>query len=700
MGRKSLAILLAVTASVLPFSASAQEFITGAMPSPQSEMAATAKLPRARSPILLNKVDLSSMFPPPDSQGGLGSCTGWAIAYGARSYYLAAETKSRPDTPEEIASPAFQYNHTAVKPPEVARTCGGAYYTTALRFMSETGSLSLREWPYTDKICRPNNASASDLAKAAKNRVPGYRKLLPYGGVATSMNPFKEALQAGHPVMVAMVVYRNWYSYRGSHTFSIPAGVEPEGRGYHAMVVVGYDDARGAIRLQNSWGSNWGDDGYMWIDYDTFLRYTKEAYVFTGMQPAIKPLGDMDEFKPEPKPTPSPTPRPSPSPTPTPTPGTLLHKVQTLLKGYPAMEFAVSELDGRVIVNGHGCADAATQVRKQLRQMSDTMIIRLEETPWPACETRGLLQNAIDRGGVDLKVKNLTPDSPNQIRGLDVGAWVEEDVVVTPVFRNGDLLSMEVELEKERPYLQLFYVQADQSAKEVYRGRLPTDSNGDLKFEIGSKKSKVKLQLTPPYGTEAVIALAGSGPLVSKKLSPNAAESDFMDALRGALEGAKNRNAVFAASVVQLQVEDKTARSSNFLITPGEAEAIAPVDPFEVTDDAASSAAPVILNDTGPKIIVSDVHAGATAADEIVLNASFKAPDGLAIETSSVSVKYRSSTGWFDVTDRVRRKSEITSAGIASSPMQLPPGDHTIRITVLDSDGNEGIVDIPVKIAG
>ena len=108
----------------------------------------------------------------------------------------------------------------------------------------------------------------------------------------------------------------------------------------------------------------------------------------------------------------------------------------------------------------------------------------------------------------------------------------------------------------------------------------------------------------------------------------------------------------------------------------------------------------MILNDTGPKIIVSDVHAGATAADEIVLNASFKAPDGLAIETSSVSVKYRSSTGWFDVTDRVRRKSEITSAGIASSPMQLPPGTHTIRITVLDSDGNEGIVDIPVKIAG
>ena len=35
----------------------------------------------------------------------------------------------------------------------------------------------------------------------------------------------------------------------------------------HAVVLVGWDDSRNAWLLRNSWGSNWGEDGYMWIDY-------------------------------------------------------------------------------------------------------------------------------------------------------------------------------------------------------------------------------------------------------------------------------------------------------------------------------------------------------------------------------------------------------------------------------------------------
>ena len=36
----------------------------------------------------------------------------------------------------------------------------------------------------------------------------------------------------------------------------------------HAIVLVGWDDTKGAWLLKNSWGSaNWGEDGYMWIKY-------------------------------------------------------------------------------------------------------------------------------------------------------------------------------------------------------------------------------------------------------------------------------------------------------------------------------------------------------------------------------------------------------------------------------------------------
>lgn len=35
----------------------------------------------------------------------------------------------------------------------------------------------------------------------------------------------------------------------------------------HAVTLVGWDDSKGAWLVRNSWGTNWGEDGYMWIDY-------------------------------------------------------------------------------------------------------------------------------------------------------------------------------------------------------------------------------------------------------------------------------------------------------------------------------------------------------------------------------------------------------------------------------------------------
>jgi C1A family cysteine protease len=36
------------------------------------------------------------------------------------------------------------------------------------------------------------------------------------------------------------------------------------------MLVVGYDDTLGALRIQNSQGTDWGTGGYVWMTYTTF----------------------------------------------------------------------------------------------------------------------------------------------------------------------------------------------------------------------------------------------------------------------------------------------------------------------------------------------------------------------------------------------------------------------------------------------
>jgi hypothetical protein len=42
---------------------------------------------------------------------------------------------------------------------------------------------------------------------------------------------------------------------------------EPRNNGAHMVVLVGWDDTKGAWLMRNSWGTDWGDDGYGWIAY-------------------------------------------------------------------------------------------------------------------------------------------------------------------------------------------------------------------------------------------------------------------------------------------------------------------------------------------------------------------------------------------------------------------------------------------------
>ena len=48
----------------------------------------------------------------------------------------------------------------------------------------------------------------------------------------------------------------------------------------HMMTIVGYDDNinGGSFRVVNSWGKDWGDNGYMWMSYNDYRRYTDTTF--------------------------------------------------------------------------------------------------------------------------------------------------------------------------------------------------------------------------------------------------------------------------------------------------------------------------------------------------------------------------------------------------------------------------------------
>ncbi len=58
------------------------------------------------------------------------------------------------------------------------------------------------------------------------------------------------------------------------------------GFGGHAMCVVGYDDKNyvGSFLLMNSWGPEWGINGFAWVPYGVFKYFVREAYGLYPMQ--------------------------------------------------------------------------------------------------------------------------------------------------------------------------------------------------------------------------------------------------------------------------------------------------------------------------------------------------------------------------------------------------------------------------------
>jgi hypothetical protein len=90
---------------------------------------------------------------------------------------------------------------------------------------------------------------------------------------------FKGYLAQGRPVVFGAKLgdrFIRWSNASpiGSDTYNDP-GME---HANHAMVLVGYDDGKNAFRVRNSWGTNWGDNGSIWVDYDFFLN----SFVFAA----------------------------------------------------------------------------------------------------------------------------------------------------------------------------------------------------------------------------------------------------------------------------------------------------------------------------------------------------------------------------------------------------------------------------------
>ena len=97
----------------------------------------------------------------------------------------------------------------------------------------------------------------------------------------------KQVLYYDVPIISGFYITESLYPYSSSNSNGVdstglwtPIEIE-DFIGGHAMTLVGYDDYKygGAFRVVNSWGSDYGDDGFIWIRYSDWVKYAKESYI-------------------------------------------------------------------------------------------------------------------------------------------------------------------------------------------------------------------------------------------------------------------------------------------------------------------------------------------------------------------------------------------------------------------------------------
>ena len=207
--------------------------------------------------ILPPRIDLSMQMPPPRVQSPSRTCVSWAVTYAATSDALRRADPGRKLVP---LSPAFTYA-LAGGTPNCQR---GTSIARTLEVVRTIGALPLEEFAF-DAYAWTREPTAVEMSHASRWRIKGWSWV-----DAHDLSAVKGQLAYGRPVIFAMPVGPKFSAHRGDSVLSVlDTGPGLDG---HAMVLVGYDDAREAFRLQNSHGRGWGDNGYAWIGYTVWQR--------------------------------------------------------------------------------------------------------------------------------------------------------------------------------------------------------------------------------------------------------------------------------------------------------------------------------------------------------------------------------------------------------------------------------------------
>jgi Papain family cysteine protease/Domain of unknown function (DUF4384) len=273
-----LAAFCAFAAAV--FAQNPPNYIMGLPDEPDTEydkIEVKAKLTNKNYRDVSSSASVKSYAPTPQSQGQFGTCAAWAVGFAARTILEAKRYgwTDKNKIKENIFAYGFLYRTGSTN-----QQCWGAFTSELVDNMKTIGIPKLSDY---STHCPQDDLPEEAYEAAKKYKIKGYAKLWDeYVNKEDKekIDAMKKSLSEGNPVVISMICPQSFFSPTNGVWYPKANEALHDQHGRHAMCVVGYDDDQlgGAFEIQNSWGEEWGNGGYVWVKYQDFVQYVYQAY--------------------------------------------------------------------------------------------------------------------------------------------------------------------------------------------------------------------------------------------------------------------------------------------------------------------------------------------------------------------------------------------------------------------------------------